>query len=152
MYQVFISYPRDGAAGQTLARELATRLKREQIRTFFDSDAIQPGDRWLNKLKQIADSQIVLSVIAPSSHDRQWFEREFLEAEANNITVIPVLAGETTLPMQFKDLQAVSLFGDNKADALDQLIQTLNQKLQHPRPQKHLQRGAQTLNPQYPKP
>lgn len=112
MYQVFISYPRDNAAGQLIAKELFSNLKRKQVRAFFDEDGIQPGERWLEVLKTaVADSRIMLWVISGASHDRQWQEREFNEAQRLGTTVIPVLADDISMPLQVNDIQAVFLFG-----------------------------------------
>ncbi|MBU1722810.1 MAG: SUMF1/EgtB/PvdO family nonheme iron enzyme [Gammaproteobacteria bacterium] len=112
---VFISYPRDGANGQALARELRQRLRTESIDAFFDEESILPGDRWIHVLKAGAQQcKVMLSVVSSASHDRLWVEREYIAAVQEKVPVIPVLATEGDLPFQMNDLQAAKLYGNHK--------------------------------------
>lgn len=117
MKQVFISYPRDKAEGQAAARALHSALQKEQISAFLDDESIEPGDRWLKKLKDgIAECKIMLSIISVASDDRSWVEKEFIEAQKHDILIIPVLVEAADIPMQMGDLQAVSLYGEQAAE------------------------------------
>lgn len=128
--QVFISYPRDNAAGQTTARALFTALQKEQISAFLDEDSIELGDRWLNKLKQgVADCKIMLSVISAASDDRAWLEKEFNEAQKHDIRIIPILAEAVDLPMQFTDIQAIALYGDTAKEQQEKLFKYIRKYL-----------------------
>lgn len=130
MKQVFISYPRDNAAGQAMARMLYSELQKQQIRAFIDEESIQPGDRWLKSLKAgVADCKVMLSVISAASHDREWFEDEFNEAKKYQVLVIPVLAEDVEIPMQLGGLQAVSLYGEQREQQLERLLQTIRKTL-----------------------
>jgi len=130
MKQVFISYPRDNAAGQSTARALYSALQKQQISAFIDEESIEPGDRWLNSLKQgVADCQIMLSVVSAASHNRSWFEKEFNEVQKHDVLVIPVLAEDVEIPMQFTDLQAVPLYGEQAAEQQERLFQTIRKNL-----------------------
>ena len=130
MKQVFISYPRDNAAGQATARSLHTALQKEQISSFLDETSIDPGTRWLVSLKEgVANCKIMLSVISSSSDDRVWFEKEFNEAQKYDIYIIPVLAEEVELPMQFSDLQAIFLFGAQVRDQQEKLFKFIRKYL-----------------------
>lgn len=112
---VFISYPRDGAHGQALARELYERLQAESIDAFLDEENILPGDRWIHVLKAGAQQcRVMLSVVSPASHDRSWVEREYIAAVQEKVPVIPVLATAGELPFQMNDLQAAKLYGEHK--------------------------------------
>lgn len=112
---VFISYPRDGANGQALARELHQRLQVENIAAFLDAENILPGDRWIHSLADGAQQcRIMLSVVSPAAHDRPWVEKEFIAANELKALIIPVLADEGNLPFQIKDLQAAKLYGEHK--------------------------------------
>ncbi|MEZ5475949.1 MAG: TIR domain-containing protein [Thiolinea sp.] len=112
---VFISYPRDGAEGQALARELHQRLQAESIAAFLDEKNILPGDRWIHSLADGAQQcRVMLSVVSPAAHDRQWVEKEFIAASELKVLIIPVLASEGHLPFQIKDLQAAKLYGEHK--------------------------------------
>lgn len=130
MYQVFISYPRDQARGQAIAKELYSLLKQRQIAAFFDEDGIASGERWLEVLKTaIAESKFMLWVVSAASQDRKWQEREFNEAECQQVTVIPILAEDVPIPMQVNDVQAHFLFGERKASELEKLLAYLDQRL-----------------------
>lgn len=130
MYQVFISYPRDQARGQAVAKELSSLLKQRQIVAFFDEEGIASGERWLEVLKTaIAESKLMLWVVSAASQDRKWQEREFNEAERQQLTVIPILAEDVPLPMQVNDVQAHFLFGERKATELAKLLAYLDRRL-----------------------
>ena len=130
MKQVFISYPRDKAAGQAKARALYSALQKEQISAFLDDESIHPGDRWLSSLKQgIADCKVMLVVISKASDDRKWVEKEFNEALKHDILVIPVLVEVAEIPLQYSDLQAVVLYGDKAAEQQKRLFQTIRKTL-----------------------
>ena len=114
---VFISYPRDGASGQRLARDLYKRLKKEKILAFIDEQEIQFGDRWIKKLSEgIEHCKIMLLVVAPTSHDRPWLEKEYIMAKSFKALIIPVLASDGKLPIAICNFQSVKLFGDKKEE------------------------------------
>lgn len=137
MKQVFISYPRDKAAGQVAARALHSALQKEQISTFLDDESIEPGDRWLKKLKDgIAGCKVMLTLISEASDDRLWVEREFIEAQKHDILIIPVLVEAADIPMQMGDMQAVSLYGEQAVEHQAHLFQKIR---------KHL--GIEKINP-----
>ena len=78
---VFISYPRDNDSGQALARELYQRLNDEGIPAFLDEHNIRLGDRWIRTLSEgVEFCKVMLSVVAPASHDRPWVEKEYIAA------------------------------------------------------------------------
>ena len=130
MKQVFISYPRDNATGQALARSLYSALQKEQISAFLDEESIEPGERWLKSLKEgVAGCKIMLSVISTASDDRKWFEKEFNEAQKHDILIIPVLSEDTDIPMQLTDLQAVPLYGEQAKDQQIRLFQSIRKTL-----------------------
>lgn len=127
---VFISYPRDSANGQTLARELYERLQKESIAAFLDEEHILPGDRWIHTLADGASKcRIMLSVVSPAAHDRPWVEKEYIAAEKNGARIIPVLADEGDLPFQLQDLQAARLYGTFKDSHWKRLLARIRQWL-----------------------
>lgn len=130
MKQVFISYPQDNAEGQNAARTLYSALQKEQISAFLDEVSIEPGDRWLNSLKQgIAECKVMLSIISAASHNRKWFEKEYYEAQKYDILVIPVMVDTVEIPMQFNDIQVIKLFGQQRSAQKEKLLQKIRQYL-----------------------
>ena len=146
---VFISYPRDGLSGQALARELYRRLQMEGIEAFLDEEDIQPGDRWIQALKDgVGQSRVMLSVVSPAAHDRPWLEKEYIAASEEGIPVIPVLATAGRLPFQINNLQAVSLFGDDKEVQWRRLLNRIREylgELPVPKPRTAEQRYLERL-------
>ncbi|PWQ96053.1 SUMF1/EgtB/PvdO family nonheme iron enzyme [Leucothrix pacifica] len=127
---VFISYARDGACGQALARELYLRLNDEQIAAFIDEHAIRLGSRWIRRLSDGAEHcKVMLSVVSPASHDRPWVEREFIMAERVGALVIPVLASDGDLPFQMCDLQGINFYGEHKASNWPLLLSEIKSAL-----------------------
>ena len=130
MHQVFISYARDQAAGQALAKELHQTLRRQQIPAFLDEEGIDFGQRWDKTLESaVVNCKLMLWVVSTASHDRQWQERELITAQQQKIHIIPVLAEDTHLPMQVNNQQAAFLFGEQKQSQLDKLLLSVNQYL-----------------------
>lgn len=128
--RVFISYPRDSANGQALARELYQRLAAENIAAFLDEENILFGDRWIQMLSEgVKSCRVMLSVVSPAAHDRPWVEKEYIAASEQKALIIPVLADEGSLPIQIKDLQAAKLYGDCKESQWQRLLTRIRQQL-----------------------
>lgn len=130
---VFISYPRDQASGQALARDLYQRLKDQGITAFIDEHHIQLGNRWIRTLSEgVEHCKIMLSVVAPASHDRPWVEKEYIMANRVKALIIPVFASEGELPMQICDLQSAKLYGDDKEAHWQSVLQRIREVLPDP--------------------
>ncbi|MEZ5451007.1 MAG: TIR domain-containing protein [Thiolinea sp.] len=128
--RVFISYPRDGANGQALARELYVLLKAEDVVAFLDEENILFGDRWVQVLSEgVKSCRVMLSIVSPAAHDRPWVEKEYIAASEQGALIIPVLADEGSLPIQLKDLQAARLYGEYKEDHWKRLLTRIRQHL-----------------------
>lgn len=146
---VFISYPRDGASGQALARELYQRLKDEGIPAFIDEHSIRLGRRWIHSLSDgVEYCKVMLSVVAPASHDRPWVAKEFIKASAVGALIIPVFAsgGEGSAPFQMCDLQGVDLFGEHKEKNWQRLLSEIREALPDTSPEKQRQAETDYLN------
>ena len=126
---VFISYPRDGKSGQSLAFELHERLLKEGIPAFIDEYNIRMGDRWLQTLSEgVKHCKIMLSVVSPASHDRPWVEKEYIAATEVKALIIPVLATDGPLPFQINDLQAARLYGESKEKQLKLVLERVSEE------------------------
>jgi hypothetical protein len=128
---VFISYPRDGANGQALARELLRRLRQERIAAFFDEESIKPGQNWVVTLEEgVVGCKLMLVVISADKKDRPWMRVEYLcAANKGDTLIIPVLADEVGLPMQIMNRQYVNLSGDKLAAGWGILLQAIHEHL-----------------------
>lgn len=127
---VFISYPHDEASGQALAREIYQRLADEGIPAFIDEHHIRFGNRWIRKLSEgVEHCKVMLSVVAPASHDRPWVEKEYIMANRVEALIIPVFASEGKLPMQICDLQAANLYGEDKEAHWKLVLQEIREEL-----------------------
>ncbi|PWQ99584.1 SUMF1/EgtB/PvdO family nonheme iron enzyme [Leucothrix arctica] len=144
---VFISYARDAASGQALARELYQRLKDENIPAFLDEHRIRLGQRWIRRLSDgVEHCKIMISVVSPASHDRPWVEKEYIMASRVEALIIPVLASEGDLPFQICDLQGLALFGEAKESNWLSLLDEIRSTLPDTSPEKQRQAETDYLN------
>lgn len=112
-----------------MARELYQRLQDEGIPAFLDEHNIRLGDRWIRTLSEGVECKVMLSVVAPASHDRPWVEKEYIKAKEAGALIIPVLAGDGSLPMQISDLQGAKIFGEEKEANLISLLNRIREEL-----------------------
>ncbi|MEN8261711.1 MAG: toll/interleukin-1 receptor domain-containing protein, partial [Pseudomonadota bacterium] len=127
MAHVFISYARDKSSGQRAAKTIYDRLRDAGIDAFLDTERIEPGERWLQVINEnLVESRIVLAVISEAVHDRPWVGKEYLQASAKNILVIPVLVEkDVDLPLWAADLQAADLTGDDRDSQWQRLLRRI---------------------------
>lgn len=94
MYDVFISYRRDG--GFEMARLLYEQLKSIGLNVFFDLEELRSGQFNVKLYKAIEDSTNFMLVLPPNSLDRCKFEDDWLRLEVEyaikkNKNIIPVM-------------------------------------------------------------
>lgn len=94
MYDVFISYRRDG--GYEMARLLYEHLKREGIKSFFDLEELRSGPFNTKLYEAIEKSSNFLLVLPPLSLDKcvdeeDWLRLEIEHAIRNNKNIIPIM-------------------------------------------------------------
>lgn len=114
MYDVFISYRRDG--GYEMARLIYEHLKFANLNTFFDVEELGSGP-FNTKLYDIIENSLnFLLILSPSSLDRcqnedDWVRLEIECAIKNNKNIIPIMMKNfewpTTLP---KSIEIISKY------------------------------------------
>lgn len=101
MYDVFISYRRDG--GYETARLLYEHLKGEGLNPFFDLEELKSGLFNTKIYTEIENSSNFLLILPPSSLDRcnnedDWLRLEIEHALKFNKNIIPVMMKNFTWP------------------------------------------------------
>ena len=94
MYDVFISYRRDG--GFEMARLLYEHLKSVGLNPFFDLEELRSGQFNVKLYEAIEDSVNFLLVLPPKSLDRcqnedDWLRLEIEHAIAKNKNIVPLM-------------------------------------------------------------
>lgn len=106
MYDVFISYRRDG--GYEMARLLYEHLKIEGLNPFFDLEELRSGPFNTKLYEEIENSSNFLLVLPPSSLDRcnnesDWLRLEIEHALKYKKNIIPVMMKNFVWPDNLAD-------------------------------------------------
>jgi tetratricopeptide (TPR) repeat protein len=148
MSRVFISYRRaDSAAwANKLYRHLSMRFGEDLI--FQDVDDIQPGDNWLETIRnELKTCQVFLILIGPQwlvdgqgrkrlENPQDILRMEVVEALASQGVVIPTLVGSVAMPLaealpeplkQLSLRQAVSLHDESWIPDVETLMERLRE-------------------------
>ena len=94
MYDVFISYRRDG--GYETARLIYEHLKFKGLNPFFDVEELRSGPFNTKLYEEISNSQNFLLILPPNSLERcknenDWLRLEIQCAINNNKNIVPVM-------------------------------------------------------------
>lgn len=97
---VFISYARDGGAGEAWAQRFEQRLHDWSVPVFRDISDMEPGEEWLARLPEgLERARAVLLVVSRATRGRRWVNRELAYADERGIRVIPaVVESDAELP------------------------------------------------------
>jgi TIR domain-containing protein len=133
-FDVFLSYARPDAS---VARALATSLKKRGASVWFDSAELALGDDWASAIERnLASSKTVVFLVSDSFRRSQWSNYEMGVAlgksEASDIRIIPVLlkdADPSALPSLLRSYQFLKLAPSAQAieQVADQVVQATNQ-------------------------
>lgn len=94
-YDVFVSHAH--ADKESIAAELQISFKKLGIRVFYDTDSIEWGDDWAQKIKDgLANCRFGVIIISKDFYDRTWTEKELkslLVRQNNNgeNVILPIL-------------------------------------------------------------
>lgn len=94
-YDVFVSHAH--ADKESIATALRTSFKKLGIRVFYDTDSIEWGDDWAQKIKDgLANCRFGVIIISKDFYDRTWTEKELksLLVRQNNDgenVILPIL-------------------------------------------------------------
>jgi hypothetical protein len=102
-YDLFLSY---NSADHVLVKEIAQRIRQQDLKPFLDSWYFVPGIRWRPKLEQILSSCKAVAVCVGPGEMGRWQQREVdvaldLQAHIPNFPVIPVLLPGCEPPLGF---------------------------------------------------
>ena len=123
MPKVFISYARDGGAGEVLAAEVQTQLQQQNFEVFRDVIGLKPGDVWYHKLEfELESSDFVVLVVSEKVRTSKWVHNEISMAEEVGIPVIPVLAEKIRSPLWLRHLQQLDFCGDREWGRLFEVL------------------------------
>ena len=129
MPKVFISYARDGGAGEVLAAEVQTQLQQQNFEVFRDVIGLKPGDVWYHKLEsELESSDFVVLVVSEKVRTSKWVHNEVFMAEEIGLPVVPVLAERIRLPLWLRHLQTLDFCGERD---WAQLFEVLGVPLEH---------------------
>ncbi len=125
MSHIFVSY---SSQNRDAVQKIVNQLLRWQFNVWIDTEGLQAGERWLPQLiSAIHASKILLLIVSSESATSDWVQREYEEALAKKIPVIPYIIS----PRDQNDLarfpaasQIHSIFADTN-DALEKLRQQL---------------------------
>lgn len=74
-YDVFVSHAH--ADKESIATELQASFKKLGISVFYDTDSIEWGDDWAQKIKDgLANCRFGVIIISKDFYDRTWTEKE----------------------------------------------------------------------------
>lgn len=108
MTKVFISYTKDGGAGESLAVDMQQMLQREKFDVFRDDIGLERGDVWESKLEfELTASSVVVLIVSEKTRTSKWTHSEVSMAMDFGVPVIPVLAEAVRTPLWLRHLQAV---------------------------------------------
>ena len=89
---VFISYARDGGAGEEWAGCIQERLEGLGLDCWRDLSAVPPGGDWLEGIPQgLAGASTLVLVVSRAIAERRWVRRELAYAEQQGLPMIPAL-------------------------------------------------------------
>ena len=91
-WSAFISYQRGSDAA--VASELSEAMQLDGVNVFRDLEGLRGGDCWWPTLQRaIGRSKRLIVLIGAKTHESEWVRREVEYAFAENVRVVPVLAG-----------------------------------------------------------
>lgn len=114
MYDVFISYRRDG--GYEMARLIYEHLKQNGINPFFDLEELRSGPFNEKLYSEIEKSENFLLILPPNSLERcqsktDWLRLEIEHAIKNQKNIIPVMMKNFTWPSNLpKSIEIISKY------------------------------------------
>ncbi|MGM9858846.1 MAG: TIR domain-containing protein [Bacilli bacterium] len=135
MYDVFISYRRDG--GFAMARLIYENLTRRGIKTFFDMEELKSGQFNYKLYSAIEESTNFILVLPPHGLDRccnegDWLRIEIEHAILKNKNIVPVTMESfdwnVNLPLSLENLHlfnAVNISEDYFSASLEKLLSML---------------------------
>ncbi len=89
-YDVFVSY---ASKDLEWAREFTAALKEAGVTTWFDTQQIQPGERWQSVIEDaLRESRVLIVILSSHSMKSPWTFFELGAAIADHKRVVPVLA------------------------------------------------------------
>lgn len=121
---VFISY---SWCDKWLADVLSSRLEARGFKAWVDSRVINIGDSVIEKIcAAVAQADFVVAIVSRSSVSNPWCKREISlaiteELERRSTMVLPLRAGDVTMPRTLLDRAYVSL-GSDIDTAVDRLV------------------------------
>jgi hypothetical protein len=98
---VFISYARDGAAGDDWAARIQQRLQGLGIPCWRDT-GVEPDQAWSDRIPAAIEAAgVLVCVVSRATRDRDWVHRELTFALARRKPILPVLVDpEAELPFE----------------------------------------------------
>ena len=119
MADIFISYSR---TQQEIANELNKRFKKLGYDVFLDTEVLEPGDKWLERLKdEVRHADLLVILVSETANVSQYVTLEMVEALKYNKRIVPVRINKTSLPTYLKDFQAISFLDDNYDDIVQRI-------------------------------
>ena len=110
---VFISYSRQD---REFAERLSTELQAAGIRTWTDTQNIQPGANWQQEIENgLLQADALLYVASGQASSSNWIEYEVEEFLRRKGRVIPIVidnAGAESMPLSLQRIQWVDFRGD----------------------------------------
>ena len=88
--KLFISYSRDDAGD--FAKHIHRYLRDKGHDVFIDVNNIRIGDPWAGSIeKNISECDIFVVILTPDSLTSEYVEREVLQAQRENKTIVPCI-------------------------------------------------------------
>ncbi len=117
-----------------IVHKLYTRIIRDGISVWLDTEQLQPGQDWQNEIRNtLLKSDVVIVCLSRGFNKQQGYRHEELKLALekanfipdNDVFIIPVRLEECDMPASLRHLHRVDLF---KPGGYKRLIQTLKCK------------------------
>jgi hypothetical protein len=90
--RIFISHTKRGSGEDTAVAKLADRVrsvvKATRLQDFFDTNDLQPGEDWDQRLRSAAATSAMLAVRTDLYPSREWCQREMLIAKRAGVPLV----------------------------------------------------------------
>jgi hypothetical protein len=139
-YDVFISYSRsDPHHAEWVRSQVVEPLRRAQrpdgkrFAVFFDTQALQPGDAWIERLYHAIDaSRFFVPVYSADYFKKDFCRREIAHAlrrqGTDKVFIVPLDHAGVAIPSPYDDIQTLRL-ADHPGDFVQKLIETMQRVL-----------------------
>lgn len=109
--RVFLSYPYESTP---IAQEIKDTLSNAKVKVWIDFENLTPGEFYRDSIKQAISDADALVVLLHGGASK-YIEEELEFAREKGVRIIPVVIGDTPIPVGLSDLVYLDLRDDKQA-------------------------------------